>query len=109
MTLQVPHDNALNILQCNKLSLYVLSNFEFAGERPKEIGNLQSLESLFMANNMLLGSMSTEIYNMSKLREIGFGNNSLSGALPKCICDQLLELESLYLHRNNLDGQLPEN
>ncbi|XP_056688632.1 LRR receptor-like serine/threonine-protein kinase GSO1 [Spinacia oleracea] len=57
-------------------SLY-LSNCQFSGEIPLEIGKFLSLERLDLSNNTLNGSIPVELYGLLNLTDLYLYNNSL--------------------------------
>ncbi|XP_047945816.1 receptor-like protein 12 [Salvia hispanica] len=73
---------------------------------PKEIGHLNSLESLDMASCGLNGLIPKEIGNMTALRRVYLGNNALTGVIPGEI-GQLNNLEYMSIDSNKLTGPLP--
>ncbi len=76
------------------------------GELPSAIGDLTSLEQLFLENNSLSGAIPSEIGNMTSLKWLILKNNSLSGAIPTEI-GNLTNLDQLHLENNSLSGEIP--
>ncbi|KAL2501034.1 putative LRR receptor-like serine/threonine-protein kinase [Forsythia ovata] len=83
------------------------------GAIPPELGNLENLVELDMAENFLAGPIPASICNISSLKRINIGRNNLSGTLPANICSNCSQLEKVYLHVNELisvlDNQLSGN
>ncbi|GFZ17628.1 transmembrane kinase-like 1 [Actinidia rufa] len=93
-------------------SLYLLSlqlpSAGLSGTLPRELGELSSLQSLYLSVNSLSGTVPLELGYSSSLSNIDLGDNLLNGSLPTSIwnlCDRLI---SLRLHGNSLSGSLPE-
>ncbi|XP_059628295.1 probable LRR receptor-like serine/threonine-protein kinase At3g47570 [Cornus florida] len=98
----------------------------FAGEIPKEMGNLLNLEALIIENNSLSGLIPSSIFNITSLKQLVLARNSLTGVIPQEVCDlhnlegfslgnlpsstgnRLPNLEVLHLADNNLSGILPD-
>ncbi|CAL2251971.1 unnamed protein product [Prunus armeniaca] len=76
-------------------------------EIPKEIGFLDHVEELYVANNILKGSIPVVVFNMSSLTMVNLYGNNLSGGLPDNICQHLPSLQELSLGFNQFDGPIP--
>ncbi|KAL0345130.1 UNVERIFIED_CONTAM: Receptor kinase-like protein Xa21 [Sesamum radiatum] len=83
--------------------------FHVNAHNPKEIGNLQSLEVLYLGVNNLRGSIPTEIFNISTLQMISVSMNQLSGQLPSNFGHGLPNIEEIFLNDNNLSGEIPDS
>ncbi|KAG1359681.1 Kinase-like protein TMKL1 [Cocos nucifera] len=79
-----------------------------AGSIPREIGDLSSLQSLYLGVNSLTGTLPLELGNCPSLAEVDLAGNSLSGSLPPSIWNLCDRLVSLRLHSNNLSGAVPD-
>lgn len=79
-----------------------------SGTLPAEIGELSSLQSLFLGFNSLTGIIPLELGYSSSLSEIDLGNNLLNGSIPTSIWNLCDGLSSLRLHGNSLAGAVPE-
>ncbi|KAF5202926.1 Receptor-like protein kinase [Thalictrum thalictroides] len=78
------------------------------GEIPREIGELSSLQSLYLGVNSLKGNIPLELAYSVSLSQLDLGTNLLNGNLPPSIwnlCDRLI---SLRLRGNNFTGPIPE-
>ncbi|XP_059284914.1 probable LRR receptor-like serine/threonine-protein kinase At1g53420 [Lycium ferocissimum] len=111
------------------------SNRRLEGKIPKEIGDLQYLEALYLNGNNLRGSIPEPIKNLKNLVNLSLCDNSLEGPIPpffgemkslKSIChyrdlcknffDQIIppelgslpSLEHLDLGHNFLSGKIPD-
>ncbi|KAL8499031.1 hypothetical protein ACS0TY_022116 [Phlomoides rotata] len=69
------------------------------------IGNLKSLQKLYLGRNNLNGVMPQEIGNLQNLVELAIEENKISGALPLNIFN-MTSLQTLLLWRNKLSGIL---
>ncbi|KAF8388350.1 hypothetical protein HHK36_027016 [Tetracentron sinense] len=85
-----------------------LPNADISGEIPREIGELSSLQSLYLSFNSLKGNVPLELGYSSSLSYVDLGGNSLNGSLPPSIWNLCDRLVSLWLHGNNLTGSVPE-
>ena len=85
--------------------LYLNSN-QLTGEIPSEIGNLVNLERLHLFGNQLTGEIPSEIGNLSNLEFITLGNNQLTGEIPSEI-GNLMNLTGLNLGGNQFTGEIP--
>ncbi|CAK7344948.1 unnamed protein product [Dovyalis caffra] len=79
-----------------------------SGSIPPSLGNLSSLQSLYLADNMLSGQIPKELGNLSNLLEMTLHLNELTGQLPPEL-ERLRSLIALVLSSNKLTGQLPRN
>ncbi|XP_010940648.1 putative kinase-like protein TMKL1 [Elaeis guineensis] len=79
-----------------------------AGSIPAEIGDLSSLQSLYLGVNSLSGTLPLELGNCPSLAEVDLSGNSFSGSLPPSIWNLCDRLVSLRLHSNNLSGAVPD-
>ncbi|KAK9215047.1 hypothetical protein WN944_007050 [Citrus x changshan-huyou] len=80
-----------------------------AGEIPKEIGNLQNLESILLAANNLSGPILPTIFNISSTIEIALYENQLSGHLPSTMGNSHSNLKYLSLWDNKLIETIPNS
>ncbi len=83
-----------------------LPNNNLNGPIPIEIGNLDSLQSLYLNQNSLSGAIPFEIGNCLHLQIIYLQSNQLSGSIPSEI-GNLSRLTKLYLNYNQLIGSIP--
>ncbi|XP_028126223.1 MDIS1-interacting receptor like kinase 1-like [Camellia sinensis] len=76
---------------------------EVAGEIPRELGSLQSLEILAIEDATLTGVIPSSIFNISSLKELYLWTNKLTGNIPRTIGNCTL-LSVLDLATNDLTG-----
>ena len=81
------------------LEYLYLPNNQLTGSIPSEIGNMTSLYYLYLYSNQLEGSIPTEIGDLTHLNELLLSNNKLTGTIPSSIAS-LNGLDTLYLHNN---------
>lgn len=89
-------------------SLRMDHNLELSGPIPKELGNLNNLESLSFYVGGLTDSIPKELGNLSKLRTLNLFRNKLSGSIPTEL-GNLTCLEFLDLSDNELTGSIPSS
>ncbi|KAK9996009.1 hypothetical protein SO802_020695 [Lithocarpus litseifolius] len=95
------YSTILHLVKCIDFSKNNLS-----GEIPKEITNLQGLQSLNLSYNLLIESIPEDIGAMGSLESIDFSMNQLFGQIPSSI-SSLTFLNCLNLSNNNLTGKIP--
>ncbi|CAN1255426.1 Leucine-rich repeat receptor-like tyrosine-protein kinase PXC3 [Linum perenne] len=93
-----------NLTQLQHLDLSVN---KFTGFIPIELGNLVTLESLNISNNMLLGLIPDEL-QIESLEELQISGNSLNGSIPPWI-GNLTQLKVFTAYENLLTGEIPGN
>ncbi|KAG7022838.1 Receptor-like protein kinase HSL1, partial [Cucurbita argyrosperma subsp. argyrosperma] len=84
-----------------------LSNNRLSGSIPVSITHLKSLVQIELFNNSLSGEFPLGLSNLTALRRIDVSMNHLTGTIPDDLC--ALQLESLNLFENRLEGPLPES
>lgn len=89
----------------SKLKTLELGDNEFSGSLPVEIANT-SLEELNISHNQFSGEIPTDIWSSVKtLRKVNMSQNLFSGEIPIEISNAV-NLESLNLCANNIEGSL---
>jgi len=83
-----------------------LPNNNLVGTIPASIGDLDSLETLYLNQNQLTGSIPSSIGNLTNLRSIRFAFNQLTGSIPPEI-GNLNALLYLDFEFNQLSGSIP--
>ena len=84
-----------------------LSNNNFEGVIPKEIGDLKFLKGLNLSRNSFTGGIPPRIANMLQLESLDLSYNQLSGEIPPAMA-LMSFLEVLNLSYNHLSGQIPQ-
>ena len=79
---------------------------QLTGTIPPELGNLASLQRLWLVHNQLTGDIPTKLGNLSNLRALRLENNQLTGDIPTQLGD-LASLRDLNLSANQLTGDIP--
>ncbi|KAF3789936.1 Receptor-like protein 12 [Nymphaea thermarum] len=89
------------------LNIIDMSNNNFAGEIPEEIGRLKYLHGLNVSNNHLKGHIPNSFGNLLQLEWLDLSENQLSGPIPEELVD-LTFLSNLNLSYNDLQGRIPQ-
>ncbi|XWS39418.1 hypothetical protein CRYUN_Cryun18bG0052900 [Craigia yunnanensis] len=84
-----------------------LSFNRLTGLIPSSISELKSIEQLELYNNSLYGELPLNMGNLTTLKKFDASANELTGTIPTGLCG--LQLESLNLFDNRLEGTLPES
>ncbi|KAL2967046.1 hypothetical protein AAZX31_16G152500 [Glycine max] len=101
----------------NYLEDLVISSNRLQGEIPASLGNICTLQRLYLKKNNLSGEISSLIKKFSwcnktgmlpNLSNLDLSFNRLTGEIPKSI-GLLYELESLHLEENYLEGDIIES
>ncbi len=90
----------------NLKELDMSSNHVLAGTIPSSLGNLRSLEYLYLQENALQGQIPPSLGNLAELKCLNLGSNQLTGPIPTSL-GQLANLEFLHLYDNQLTGSIP--
>jgi len=100
----------LTELNCNYdlANAFSLSDLGLSGQIPPEIGNLDSLEFLWLEDNQLTGPIPSEMGNLEHLKYLILHYNQISGPIPPEI-GNLSNLEILKLNNNQLSGFIPDS
>jgi Leucine-rich repeat (LRR) protein len=95
-----------SIASLTQLDFLDMSHNNFSGPIPDSIASLTQLVFLEMSYNNFSGSI--PIFSMCKnLTKVLLDNNHLSGQITSTQWEELLNLESLYLRGNSLNGNIP--
>ncbi|MCL7043685.1 hypothetical protein MKW94_005227 [Papaver nudicaule] len=84
-----------------------LSNNELSGKIPESIGMLQNVKQIELYSNRFSGELPMSLGNLSNLIHFDASMNSLTGLIPEKFA--ALQLLSLGLNDNNLEGAIPES
>jgi Leucine-rich repeat (LRR) protein len=77
------------------------------GDLPLELGELDTIEGLYLDENFIGGTMpGVELAKMTKLQNLYLAKNILTGPMPSQL-SELANLKGLTLHDNQLTGTLP--
>ncbi|OMO92248.1 hypothetical protein CCACVL1_06900 [Corchorus capsularis] len=77
------------------------------GSIPSSISQLKSIQQLELYNNSLSGQLPSSMGNLTTLQRLDASMNELTGTIPTGLCG--LQLGSLNLFDNRLEGTLPES
>ncbi|PRQ49175.1 putative transferase, protein kinase RLK-Pelle-LRR-XI-1 family [Rosa chinensis] len=97
-------------VSCDQQSRVValnLSGLPLFGSIPVEIGLLNKLVNLTIAEDNLTGSLPLEIANLTSLKLLNISNNLFSGRFPGEVTLRMTELEVLDAYDNDFIGNLP--
>ncbi len=89
------------------LEILFIENAGLAGNIPSSIGNLSQLTELHLAKNNLEGDITAEIWNLTQLTRLKLWNNQLTGTISPEI-ENLALLQYLILSDNDLSGAIPD-
>ncbi|KAL9274078.1 Receptor-like protein [Drosera capensis] len=84
-----------------------ISNNNFSGVIPRELGNLDGLLVLNFSHNALSGPIPSSIGNLTELESLDLSYNKLSGEIPEGLVG-LTFLSTLSLAFNRLTGRIPD-
>ena len=103
-------DGRLAELNCNYdlANEFALDDLGLSGNIPPEIGNLESMEFLWLEDNQLTGPIPSGIGNLEHLKYLILHYNQLSGSIPAEM-GNLSNLEILKLNNNQLTGFIPDS
>lgn len=97
------------LVQILSVFMYIdLSNNNFEGVIPNEIGDLKLLKQLNLSRNSFTGVIPPRIANMLQLESLDLSYNQLSGEIPPAMAAMSF-LEVLNLSYNHLSGQIPQS
>ena len=97
----VMNDNGTHV---RKIELY---DNGLKGELPASIGDLKSLEILYLPKNQLTGELPETIGNLTRLEALYLYYNQLTGTIPDSFVN-LTNLYYLWVQGNHMDGTLSE-
>lgn len=89
----------------NDIKIIRLNNNQFEGSISTIIGNLRSLEQLYLQDNELTGSLPTEIGILENLTQFSISHNTIKGSITDAIYN-LHNLDVLHFHSNQLTGSI---
>ncbi|KAF4366273.1 hypothetical protein G4B88_030451 [Cannabis sativa] len=88
------------------VSLGLGENVYDEGEIPESIGNLKKLKWLYLAYCRLRGEIPEILYELGKLQTLDLSRNKISGRLSRSI-SKLENLNKIELFANHLSGEIP--
>ncbi|CAN6851627.1 unnamed protein product [Brassica oleracea] len=91
----------------NVVAIFNLSQNEFSGDIPEELGGLMELHALKLSHNYLSGVIPRCFSGLKTVESLDFSFNGLHGEIPP----QLSELSNLGVFKvtyNNLSGVIPQ-
>jgi Leucine-rich repeat (LRR) protein len=85
-----------------------VSNCDFSGTIPSELGDLQTAYYFFLQSNLLTGTIPPELGKLVKVDFFGLSNNRLTGTIPTELTALSL-VRDLYMDANMFSGTVPVN
>merc|ERR1712161_116950 len=95
-------------IDSKKLVKLEIDNSGLTGKLPTNLGDLTSLQVLFLENNSLTGTI-PDLDDMRKLANVTFNDNELTGAIPGISSDNLPEITEILISNNCLTGSVPDS
>ncbi|XP_020203136.1 receptor-like protein 19 [Cajanus cajan] len=89
----------------NSLEVLELGYNKLQGEIPTSIGNIFTLQKLYLHNNNLQGKIPASLGNIRTLQGLYLQNNKLEGEIPTSL-GNISTLQDLCLNNNNLSGEI---
>nr|GMC75077.1 LRR receptor-like serine/threonine-protein kinase GSO1 [Ipomoea batatas] len=106
--LHLDGNNFTGTIKDSLLNIYLvsldISDNKFAGNIPRWMGNMISLEQLSMSKNHLEGPIPIELCNLEFLSILDLSENNLTGSIPSCL--NPFSIKHVHLSKNHLGGQL---
>ncbi|KAG6789530.1 hypothetical protein POTOM_005633 [Populus tomentosa] len=96
-----------NIGNLQRLTVLNLADNGLTGEIPSSLTKLPNMKHLDLSNNMLTGQLPSDFGNLKMLSRALLSKNQLSGAIPSSI-SVMYRLADLDLSVNQLSGWLPD-
>lgn len=88
------------------LKNFDVSHNNLAGRIPESIGRLKKVEQIELFGNQFSGELPDTFSDLTSLRRFDASENNLTGRIPASLAG--LQLESLQLNDNFLEGEIPE-
>jgi hypothetical protein len=98
-------------VSCNFFSEVVNLNWANSGldgHMPSELGVLQNLTVLDLAENQIVGEIPDAMYDLANLKSLYLHSNKITGGLSERI-DGWYGMVNLYLGSNEMSGEIPAN
>ncbi|KAK4255938.1 hypothetical protein QN277_008863 [Acacia crassicarpa] len=83
-----------------------LSDNPISGPIPKEIGEITTLEELYLRDNLLEGTLPSSLGKLKELLELVLSGNNFSGIIPESF-GNMKKLKHIALDGSNIKGKLP--
>ncbi|CAL4889917.1 unnamed protein product [Urochloa decumbens] len=83
-----------------------LSNNNFTGRIPRDIGQLEALNTLNLSFNRLYGQIPRSLCNLTNLQVLDLSSNLLTGEIPAAL-NNLHFLSKFNISNNDMEGPVP--
>ncbi|CAH1416318.1 unnamed protein product [Lactuca virosa] len=93
--------------EITSLITVILENNMFFGNIPAELGKLTNLSVLVLSANNLTGKLPEELNLLTNLKELRISSNNFSGKIPNL--GNCTKLQKLEIQGSGLEGQIPES
>ncbi|CAM8927360.1 unnamed protein product [Rhodiola kirilowii] len=84
-----------------------LANNSFSKSIPPRLFNATSLTHIDLSRNLLTGSVPSQIKSLTHLTRVDLSSNQLNGSLPECLPDLVFLSGTVNLSYNEFSGQIP--
>ena len=91
----------------DEIRILDLSGNSLAGTIPAAIGSLDEITDLDLSGNNLAGTIPAAIGSLGEIKILDLSDNILGGSIPPETFDSTLDLTALYIHSNQLSGDVP--
>ncbi|KAL8512180.1 hypothetical protein ACS0TY_018583 [Phlomoides rotata] len=78
-----------------------------SGAIPAEIGNITTLESLVLEDNLLEGNLPQNLGNLSNLKKLQLSANNFNGTIPESF-GRLRNLDNFRIDGSRIEGKIPD-
>ncbi len=79
---------------------------QISGTLPAGLGSFGQITALDLGDNELSGTIPAEVSSMVHLQSLDLSENEFSGELPAGMLSNMPDIRDIYLHRNDLEGQI---
>lgn len=83
-----------------------LSNYNLSGTLPWQLGQIDSLKSLFLGSDPISGTYPDSLWNLKKMESLNLQGTSLQGSISPKI-GEMKNLKYLYMTASKFSGEIP--
>ncbi|KAF8034304.1 hypothetical protein BT93_C0563 [Corymbia citriodora subsp. variegata] len=102
----LPSQLPQNFTALKKLRFFSMARTNLFGGIPETVGDMEALEHLNLAMNLLIGEIPSSIFALRNLSELYMYSTNVSGSIPRAV--RAANLSVIDLSDNNLTGTIPE-